>query len=145
MPWNLEISLSANSETGIELQDSHVKLEEKKCGDYFVCDKWPKSTKSPSKEIEVFCVKKHCHVHTGPQCQSPFPFTSVLRGLWLWLKHSCLMVTPKQLFTPPKGLWERAVSWDCSQQTFELWGQSLKLLLALSSGYLWVLYSKHDW
>ncbi len=40
-----------------------------------------KSAKSPSKELEVLCVKKHCHVHTGPQCQSPYPFISVLRGL----------------------------------------------------------------
>lgn len=78
----------------IEVHDSHIKLEERKCGDYTLSgrsdlrDQPPqaeseiKSAKSPSRELELLCVKKHCHVHTGPQCQSPFPFISVLRGLW---------------------------------------------------------------
>jgi len=37
---NLSISKHhKESDTEIELQDNHVTLEEKRCGDYFACDK----------------------------------------------------------------------------------------------------------
>lgn len=56
MPWNLEISLSANTTKWVNnsdwgtRQEKKEKLEEKKCGDYFVSDKWPKTTRKECQE-----------------------------------------------------------------------------------------------
>lgn len=125
-----------------EVRDSHVKLEERKCGDYFVWQKWPKRSATTGREWDKERLESLSRAW-GAVCQKALPcphWTPVSEPVSIYictkrtvpltkafLSHGDSLVPPRQPFTPPKGLWERALSEDCSEQKFKLWRQSLKL------------------
>lgn len=72
-----------------------------------------KSKKSLSPELEVLCVRKLCHVHTGPQEPNPpFICDGGLTEAFLWTCDTS--VKHWQLFNLLKGIGGKAVRGDSS-------------------------------